>query len=60
MTEVQDGWKVHILPFELVQESLMPEDVREIRILEERLSEVGFSSIRTVRKKDEIHIISHK
>ena len=28
--------------------------------LEERLSEAGFSSIRTVRKKDEIHIISHK
>lgn len=28
--------------------------------LEERLSEAGFSSIRTVRKKGEIHIISHK
>ena len=28
--------------------------------LEEQLSEAGFSSIRTVRKKDEIHIISHK
>ena len=28
--------------------------------LEERLYEAGFSSIRTIRKKDEIHIISHK
>ena len=27
VTEVQDGWKGHILPFELVQERLMPEDV---------------------------------
>lgn len=41
VTEVQDGWKGHILPFELVQERLMPEDVREIRILEERLSEIA-------------------
>ena len=28
--------------------------------LEERLYEAGFSSISTIRKKDEIHIISHK
>ena len=28
--------------------------------LEERLHEAGFSSIRTIRKKEEIHIISHK
>ena len=28
--------------------------------LEERLYEAGFSSIRTIRKKEEIHIIAHK
>ena len=28
--------------------------------LEERLHEVGFSSIRTIRKKEEIHIIAYK
>lgn len=41
VTEVQDGWKGHILPFELVQERLMPDEVDEIRILEERLSEIA-------------------
>lgn len=40
VTEVQDGWKGHILPFELVQERLMPDEVEEIRVLEERLSEI--------------------
>lgn len=41
VTEVQDGWKGHILPFELVQERLMPEEVEVIRVLEERLSEIA-------------------
>lgn len=41
VTEVQDGWKGHILPFELVQERLMPDEVEEIRVLEERLSEIA-------------------
>lgn len=41
VTEVQDGWKGHILPFELVQERLMPDEVEEIRTLEERLSEIA-------------------
>ncbi len=40
VTEVQDGWKGHILPFELVQERLMPDEIEEIRILENRLSEI--------------------
>lgn len=31
VTEVQDGWKGHILPFELVQEMLMPNEVEAIR-----------------------------
>lgn len=41
VTEVQDGWKGHILPFELVQEMLMPDEVEAIRALEERLSEIA-------------------
>ena len=40
VTEVQDGWKGHILPFELVQEMLMPDEVEAIQVLEERLSEI--------------------
>lgn len=41
VTEVQDGWKGHILPFELVQERFMPDDVEAIRVLEDRLSEIS-------------------
>lgn len=41
VTEVQDGWKGHILPFELVQERLLPDEVEEIRGMEERLSEIA-------------------
>lgn len=41
ITEVQDGWKGHILPFELVQTELLPDAVREIDSLEKRLAEIG-------------------
>ena len=41
ITEVQDGWKGHILPFELVQTELLPGAVREINSLEKRLAEIG-------------------
>ena len=41
ITEVQDGWKGHILPFELVQTELLPDAVREIDPLEKRLAEIG-------------------
>ncbi len=41
VTEVQDGWKGHILPFELVQTMLMPDEVAEIQRLEERLAEIS-------------------
>ena len=29
-TEVQEGWKGHIIPFELVQNTLLKDDVTEI------------------------------
>lgn len=41
VVEVQDGWKGHILPFELVQQELMPEELKAIRELEVRLSEIS-------------------
>ena len=40
--EVQEGWKGHILPFELVQNMLMPDDVKKINLLEERLTEISY------------------
>lgn len=53
VTEVQDGWKGHILPFELVQEMLMPNEVEEIRVLEERLSEIAGEYMEIIDSLDE-------
>lgn len=39
--EVQEGWKGHILPFELVQEELHSEELHEINTIEERLVEIA-------------------
>lgn len=39
--EVQDGWMGHVLPFELVQEVLLLNEVQEIRQMEQRLEELG-------------------
>lgn len=38
--EVQDGWKGRILPFELVQRTLLSNEVKKVEALENRLSEV--------------------
>lgn len=38
--EVQDGWKGHILPFELVQKTLLQEDLEAIQEKEDRLQEI--------------------
>lgn len=38
--EVQKGWKGRIMPFDLVQTTLLPEIVKEIAKLQERLAEV--------------------
>lgn len=37
--EVQDGWQGHVLPFELVQEQLLADDVEQIRQLEQKLED---------------------
>ena len=38
--EVQEGWKGHILPFDLVQREILTEDLNEVISLENRLSEI--------------------
>ena len=40
MPEVQEGWKGHILPFELVQQELLADDLNELLSLESRLAEI--------------------
>lgn len=39
-TEVQDGWKGHIMPFELVQKNYLIDDLNELKMQENNLSEV--------------------
>ena len=39
-TEVQDGWKGHILPFELVQKTYLKDDLHELQSQELKLAEV--------------------
>jgi type I restriction enzyme M protein len=38
--EVQDGWVGHVIPFSLVQESMMSDDLAALTQLENRLSEI--------------------
>jgi type I restriction enzyme M protein len=40
-TEVQDGWKGHIMPFELVQKTYLIDDLNELKMQEDSLSEVA-------------------
>lgn len=39
--EVQDGWKGRILPFELVQKTLLPNEVAKVEALENRLTDLS-------------------
>lgn len=39
--EVQDGWVGHVLPFELVQNAMLQNEVEAIRKLESRLNEIS-------------------
>lgn len=38
--EVQDGWVGHVLPFELVQASLLTDDLTALKAAEDRLAEI--------------------
>lgn len=40
--EVQEGWRGRILPFELVQENLLKDEVDEIKSIESRLAEITY------------------
>lgn len=39
--EVQDGWVGHVIPFDLVQQTMLSESVAAIRAIEDRLSEIA-------------------
>ncbi len=39
--EVQEGWKGRILPFEMVQESLLSDDISDLRLAENRLDQIS-------------------
>lgn len=39
--ETQNGWRGHVIPFELVQEEMMSDDLRAIREMENRLGEIA-------------------
>ena len=41
--EVQEGWAGHVLPFALVQERFLPDDLADLKADEERLSEIAAS-----------------
>jgi type I restriction enzyme M protein len=40
-TEVQDGWKGHILPFDLVQQTHLSDDLQALATKESRLAEIA-------------------
>lgn len=39
--EVQEGWRGHIMPFDLVQETYLKEELESLRLKEERLSQIA-------------------
>ena len=53
VTEVQDGWKGHILPFDLIQRELLPEDLHEVEMLEERLAEISEAYAEIIESMEE-------
>lgn len=40
-TEVQEGWKGHILPFDLVQTTYLPDELQALQQQEQRLAEIS-------------------
>lgn len=50
--EVQEGWRGHILPFDLVQREVLTTDVEELRAVEKRLSEIVALSIEIIEAFD--------
>lgn len=58
VTEVQEGWKGHILPFELVQEVFHCEQLSEIKSNENRLVEIDgyYTEILESLEEDELEL----
>jgi type I restriction enzyme M protein len=56
VTEVQEGWKGHILPFKLVQEEFHHEKLSEIKLNESRMAEIGnlYAEILESLEEDEL------
>jgi len=54
-TEVQDGWKGHILPFDLVQTTHLNDELQALKQQENRLAEIGagFESILDSLREEE-------
>lgn len=50
--EVQEGWKGHILPFELVQRELLTADFEELSSMESRLSDISSSYAEIINSLD--------
>lgn len=38
--EVQEGWKGHVLPFDLVQKTMLPEELAELKAKEDKLNTI--------------------
>ena len=58
--EVQEGWKVHILPFDLVQEICLSERKRDLKEKQEKLAEIpsSYEEILESLSEDDKEIIS--
>lgn len=48
--EVQEGWRGHILPFDLVQQEMLTADLEEIRAIDKRLSEITSSYVEIIEE----------
>lgn len=46
-------WKGHILPFDLIQRELLPENLHEVEMLEERLAEIGEAYAEIIESMEE-------
>lgn len=58
--EVQEGWKGHILPFELVQQEILTDELQEILVLESRLDEINtiYSDIIETMEEEENSVLN--
>lgn len=52
-TEVQDGWTGHVLPFKLVQEQLLSDDLSKIKESEGRISQIDQELSELLENMDE-------